>query len=100
MFQDAQWKANFRARRRFEWRLSAKASRTLRKYGFCRADPWTRQEAAIAEELLQALDEDRRIRKARLAGPDAMNDPDFWCWESAKVPYPRELWAKQRELHL
>ena len=36
-FQEAQWKQTFRERCRFEWRLAAKASRTVRKYGFCRA---------------------------------------------------------------
>ena len=49
VFQQARDKAAFRSRRRFELRLQARFSRTLRKYGFCEADPWTRKEAVGAE---------------------------------------------------
>ena len=41
----------FRNRRRFELKLEAQASRTLRKYGFCEEDVWTEEEKAIAEKL-------------------------------------------------
>ena len=56
-FQKQREKKNFRARRRFELRLEAMASRTLRKYGTCAADEWTRAEAAAAEEVLAMLRE-------------------------------------------
>jgi len=77
-FQEAQWKANFRARRRFEWRLEAKASRTLRKYGYCRADEWSKDDASIAEELLKGL-ENKAAERRRDMGLG--NDPDAWCWQ-------------------
>ena len=82
-FQEAQWKANFRARRRFEWRLEAKASRTLRKYGYCRADEWSKDDASIAEELLKGL-ENKAAERRRDMGLG--NDPDAWCWQRDEVP--------------
>jgi hypothetical protein len=54
-FQDAKWKEDFRARVRFERRLQARFSRTLRKYGFCEGNLWNEQEAAAADQLLDAL---------------------------------------------
>ena len=42
VFQRARTTERFRSRRRFELRLQARFSRTLRKYGFCEANPWTR----------------------------------------------------------
>ena len=45
----------FRERKRFELRQEAKASRTLRRYGFCEADVWTEEEADVAQELLRGL---------------------------------------------
>ena len=55
VFQEARHKAAFRQRRRFDLRLQAEFSRTLRKYGFCEADPWTKEEAAGVPQLLKAL---------------------------------------------
>ena len=45
----------FRARKRYELRCEARASRTLRRYGYCEADKWTEQEAADARDLLSLL---------------------------------------------
>ena len=45
----------FRERKRFELRARARASRTLRKYGYCEADVWTGEEARIAGRLLDGL---------------------------------------------
>ena len=39
-FKQVLFKEDFRGRRRFELRLQAKFSRTIRKYGDCAADPW------------------------------------------------------------
>jgi len=78
VFQEAQYKPNFRSRRRFELRLLAQASTTLRKYGFCEADPWTREEAEVATRLLQGLQavgDDRRRRQGK------QGDDDAWLWE-------------------
>ena len=55
VFQEAKWKPVFRARRRMELRLRARASWTLRKYGYCRADRWTPEEADLAQKLLERL---------------------------------------------
>ena len=57
--------------RRFEWRLEAKASRTLRKYGFCSGQEWTTEEgkaAALKEHRLFSADE---VNVATLAAAGA-----------------------------
>ena len=77
-FQEAQYKPNFRSRRRFELRLRAQASTTLRKYGFCEADPWGREDAEIAQRLLEGLQAvgDQRRKFLGHAGDD-----DAWLWD-------------------
>ena len=96
-FQNTQWKENFRARRRFEWRLEAKASRALRKHGFCKADLWTKEEAAVAGKLLAGLQTDTKIRRARLSGV-THGDPDAWCWETSEVPVEEEVLRQARDI--
>ena len=81
-FQEAKWKEEFRARQRYRLRMAAKASRTLRKYGFCAADPWNSEEAATAEALichLQAEGELQRRASGRL-GRDA------YVWPTDEPP--------------
>ena len=51
-FQEAKLKPAFRERRRMEFRLLARFSRTLRKYGFCERDRWTAQEAEVSDALI------------------------------------------------
>ena len=63
VFTEAQWTKNFRARRRYDLRLQAKFSRTLRKYGYCRADLWDRGDAELAEKLLEGLKKVRGHRR-------------------------------------
>ena len=87
-FQEVQWKKIFRERRRFDWRLEAKASHTLRRYGYCSADPWSREEAAIADLLLDSVVQDTRLRRMRM-GLDG--DDNAWCWESDHVPLEAEM---------
>ena len=80
-FMSARRKPTYRARRRFELRQEAAASRTLRKYGFCEADVWLPDERKAAAELLEALGHvrneqrerlrDRRVRGVALAEDDA-----------------------------
>ena len=94
-FQEAQWKRNFRERRRFEWRLEAKASRTLRKYGYCEADAWTREEASVAESLLNLVAQDTRMRRMRLGKE---GDPNAWCWDTEELPLEEELLRHAQEL--
>jgi len=93
-FQEAQWKQNFRARRRFEWRLEAKASHTLRKYGFCGADEWSVKDASIAQALLSRL-EKKGLERRRDMGLGS--DPDAWCWPSDQVPVEALLLRQVRE---
>jgi len=93
IFQEAQYKPNFRSRRRFELRLQAQASATLRKYGFCEADPWTREEAEMATRLLQGLQavgDDRRRRLGK------RGDDDAWLWEE-EMPCLPTLMLEQVE---
>jgi len=93
-FQEAQWKPNFRARRRFEWRLEAKASRTLRKYGFCRADEWSREDATLAGKLLQGLERKAAERRRDMQLGD---HPDEWCWQNEEVPVEALLLKQVRD---
>ena len=51
-FVAARVKAEFRSRQRFKLRLRAKASRTIRKYGFYERDVWEGADAGLAEVLL------------------------------------------------
>jgi hypothetical protein len=93
-FQEAQWKPNFRARRRFEWRLEAKASRTLRKYGFCRGHEWSREDTALAEKLLQGLEKKSAERRRDMQLGD---HPDEWCWQNEDVPVEALLLKQVRD---
>ena len=49
-FQEARHTEAFRSRLRVDLRAAAKFSRTLRRWGFCAEDPWTREEADAASE--------------------------------------------------
>ena len=71
-FMKARRTAAFRERNRFELRQEARSSRTLRRYGFCEADWWSKEESSMAEELLVGLktvaDEQRqRLRNSGMA---------------------------------
>ena len=50
-FQEARQLPVFRWRVRYELRLRAAASETLRRHGFCEADPWSREDARRAEAV-------------------------------------------------
>ena len=86
-FQKQREKKNFRARRRFELRLEAKASRTLRRYGFCAEDRWSRAEARAAEDLLGKLWERGELRRAELRM--ASRDADACLWREGPCPIAR-----------
>ena len=76
-FVAARVKPEFRSRQRYKLRLRAKASRTIRRYGFYERDPWTPEESALAEQLLAAVarETDRERRATGTA-----RDPDAWVW--------------------
>ena len=54
-FQRVRETATFHRRRRFELRLQARASKTIRKYGFYGTDRWTAEDARRAESMLKKL---------------------------------------------
>ena len=84
-FQEAKLKPAFRERRRMELRLLARFSRTLRKYGFCERDPWSRPEADVAEALLKTLRARgrRELEAARLERGQAQQSVNAWPWPPA-----------------
>ena len=81
----------FRERKRFELRQEAKASWTLRNYGFCEADIWTREEAAVASELLGGLTTAAAEQKQRLLGQGRRLDGDSYLWGAQEPDYVGQL---------
>ena len=65
-FQAVRDTATFHRRRRFELRLFAKASKTIRKYRFYGKDPWSKEDARRAEKMLQKLEVECEMQKKRL----------------------------------
>ena len=59
--------------------MRARASTTLRKYGFCEVEgeAWTKDEAQIATRLLEGL---QAIGEERRKGQWAAGDDDAWLW--------------------
>ena len=83
-FAAARTKTEFRSRQRFKLRLRAMASRTIRKYGFYERDPWTREDAVLAERLLAEVA--RETEKERRA-TGTLGQPDAWVWQDhAEAP--------------
>ena len=80
VFQGAMHTARFRGRRRFELRLQAAASRTLRRYGFCAADRWSKPDAARAEQILRRLKARGDLERASLLRSGRPTGPDAWLW--------------------
>ena len=70
-------KPEFRSRQRYKLRLRAKASRTIRKYGFYERDTWTPEDSALADGLLSNVVRETE-RERRASG--TMRDPDAWVW--------------------
>ena len=85
-FMRARHTTAFRERRRFELRLEARASRTLRKYGYCEADLWTADESHAAERLLDRLNIVRAAQAERLRGLNRVVDDDTWLWGEDGAP--------------
>jgi hypothetical protein len=108
-FMKARRTVAFRERKRFELRQEARASRTLRRYGFCEADLWTKEEASAAEELLKGLKVTASEQRDRMRGQGRIVDVDTWLWGEAEPDYVGELAkevrraaggdAEERKLH-
>ena len=97
-FQEARHTARFRSRRRFELRLQAHFSRTLRKYGFCEADLWTREEAAGAEGLLKGLRVRGQLQRSAISSCGRPCDEDAHIWPDGEPSFDELLAAEVREL--
>ena len=78
VFQDAKWKEDFRARMRYERRLQARFSRTLRRYGFCEGYEWSAEDAAAAEKLLDGLKLIGKEQRRSLEGVPVDEDAHLW----------------------
>jgi len=94
VFMKAQRKPVFCQRQRFLLRMEAKASRTLRRYRFCSRDPWSADDAAIAEKLLLRL-EARAARERSDQGMDG--DMDAWPWGEREPPIAEAMAAAVRD---
>jgi hypothetical protein len=92
-FMKARKTPAFRERQRFELRQRARASRTLRKYGFCEADVWIAQEREEAGVLLKGLDVVRAQQKESLRNAGRPVDADAWLWPEGEPDYVETMAA-------
>ena len=90
-FMKARNTVHFRERQRFELRQLARASRTLRKYGFCEADSWTSSEREDAALLLKGLDNIRAQQCETLRNGGRPLDRDAWLWPGGAPDYVADL---------
>ena len=95
-FQKLQHTAGFRMRQRFSLRMTARASHTLRKYGFCEANPWTSAESDVATEMLRGLKAVASLQRVRLQNTGRPTDEDAWLWPGGE---PGEFSWFERMLH-
>ena len=87
----------FRERKRFELRTEARASRTLRKYGYCEADLWTGEESRMAAQLLDGLVVAREEQKRRLTNT-LFVDSDTWLWGDSSPDFVGDLGKQVMDL--
>ena len=92
-FMKARRTLAFRERRRFELRQEARASRTLRRYGFCEADLWTVEERTAADELLRGLKVIASEQRERLRNQGKHVDFDTSLWGDVDPDYEGEFAA-------
>ena len=90
-FMKARRTPAFRERRRFELRCEARASRTLRRYGFCEADLWSAEEGADADELIKGLKTLAGEQRDRMRSGGRRVDVDTWLWGKDEPDYEGEL---------
>ena len=89
----------FRMRCRFELKQLARASKTLRRYGYCKADYWTPLERDAAAELLQGLFVGPRAEQKHRVMRDGRNlHDDNWLWGTDEPDYLAELQTQARLL--
>jgi len=90
-FMKARKTPAFRSRRRFELRQEARASRTLRRYGFCEADLWSAEEREAASAMLSGLMLTAKERRNGLRDSGRPVDADAWLWPEAEPDFEGEL---------
>ena len=90
-FMKARNTKHFRERQRFELRQLSRASRTLRKYGFCEADVWTSKEREDAALLLKGLEIIRAQQCETLRNGGRPLDRDAWLWPGGAPDYVADL---------
>lgn len=95
-FMQARRKPAFRERKRYELRCEARASRTLRRYGYCEADLWTDAEKKAAEALLNGLKVTAKVQSDRLSVGGLRVDASTWLWGRGEPDFDGEL-AKEVE---
>ena len=100
VFQSVQYTPAYRRRRRFELRLQAKASGTIRKYGFCEADgeQWSESERRRADTLLSRLRAVREMQRARLVPTGHRTDEEAYLWPEGEPAYKDILLGACREV--
>ncbi len=97
VFQKALRTRAFRQRRRYELWMQAKASQTLRRYGFCEGDLWTAEERACAEAVLERLSARARTHAHRcglMRNPADPLDKDLYIWGPEET-VPVSEWLAQ-----
>ncbi|MCP4861774.1 MAG: AAA family ATPase, partial [Planctomycetes bacterium] len=97
-FMKAKNTAAFRSRRRWELRLQERSSATIRRYGFCEEDIWTKSEADAAESLLRSLRRVAERQRATLRETGNFVDDDAWLWPDGEPVYETLLRDASREL--
>ena len=78
-----------------ERRMQARASWTLRKYGYCRADEWERDDAHLAARLLERLE---RVASQRRSALRLEGDLNECLWPNGDLDLDGQLAAAAREL--
>ena len=93
-FQEAQFSANFRSRKRFELGMQARFSETLRRYGFCEDDRWTREDADVADALLGQLRVVCNEQRVRLSAGGRELSKYAWLWPEGEPGRP--TWLREQ----
>ena len=90
-FMKARRTPAFRERKRFELKCEARASRTLRRYGFCEADLWSEGERRDAAALIDGLKTTAQMKRSSLGRQHGSVDFDTWLWGDGDPDYQGEL---------
>ena len=70
----------------------------MRKYGFCEADPWTREDAAGADALLKGLQAMGQMQRSATSSCGKPCDEDAHIWPDGEPSFDELLASEVREL--